>query len=60
MTNEPNELRADLEADAREGDEPVEPEVREELPDHLDLPLEVPEADKLEQELDVPIDDEER
>ena len=28
-----------------------------ELPEHLDRPLEVPEADKLEQELVVPIDD---
>ena len=31
-----------------------------ELPEHLDRPLEVPEADQLEQELVVPIDDEER
>lgn len=42
------------------GDEPVEPEVHDEIPDHLDLPVEVPEADALEQELEVPIDDDER
>lgn len=41
-----------------DGDEPVVPEPHEELPDHLDLPLEVPEADAIEQELEVPIDDE--
>lgn len=27
------------------------------LPDHLDRPLEVPEADAIEQELSVPVDD---
>lgn len=40
------------------GDDAVEPEVRDELPDHLDLPIEVPEADAIEQELEVPTDDE--
>ena len=42
------------------GDEPVEPEVHDEIPDQLDLPVEVPEADALEQELEVPLDDDER
>lgn len=55
MTNEP--IPTDVDDDSGSGDEPVEPEVHEELPDHLDLPLEVPEADALEQELEVPIDD---
>ena len=41
-----------------DGDEPAVPEVHDELPDHLDRPLEVPEADALEQELEVPVDDE--
>ena len=30
------------------------------LPDHLDLPIDVPEADAVEQELAVPIDDDRR
>jgi hypothetical protein len=38
-------------------DEPAVPEVHEELPDHLDLPLEVDEADALDQEREVPLDD---
>ena len=41
-----------------DGDEPVVPEPHEELPDHLDRPLEVPEADAIEQALEVPVDDE--
>jgi hypothetical protein len=56
MTNEPttpNEVPTDAPAE----DVPVEPEAQEELPDHLDLPLEVPEADALEHELEVPLDD---
>jgi hypothetical protein len=60
MTNEPSLPTDAREGDGTAGDEPVEPEVHDEIPDHLDLPLEVPEADALEQELDVPIDDEER
>jgi hypothetical protein len=56
MTNEPtNAVRG-----APAGDTPVEPEVHDELPEHLDLPLEVPEADALEQELEVPTADDER
>ncbi len=43
-----------------DGDELVTPEPHVEVPDHLDRRLEVPEADAIEQELDVPIDDEER
>lgn len=43
-----------------EDDEPVVPVPHEELPDRLDRPLEVPEADAIESELDVPIDDDER
>jgi hypothetical protein len=39
-------------------DEPAVPEPHDELPDHLDRSIEVPEADALEQELEVPIDDE--
>ena len=31
-------------------EKPVEPEIHDEIPDHLDLPLEVPEADALDQE----------
>ncbi len=30
------------------------------LPDHLDLPIDVPEADAIEQDLEVPLDDEDR
>lgn len=57
MTNEPTESTAV--GDEAVGDEaPVEPEAHDEVPDHLDLPLEVPEADALEQELEVPIEDE--
>lgn len=57
MTNEPTEP-TDV-GDEAVGDEaPVEPEVHDEIPDHLDLPLEVPEADALEQELEVAIEDE--
>jgi hypothetical protein len=41
-------------------DELVIPEPHTAVPDHLDRRLEVPEADAIEQELDVPIDDEER
>ena len=36
----------------------VVPEPQEALPDHLDRPLEVPEADAIEQALEVPVDDE--
>lgn len=57
MTNEPTSPAT---APATADDEPVEPEAHDDIPDHLDLPLEVPEADALEQEIDVPIDDEER
>ena len=60
MTNEPTMPRGAVEGDRPAGDEPVEPEVHDEIPDHLDLPVEVPEADALEQELEVPIDDDER
>jgi len=44
----------------RAEDDPAEPDAHEDLPEHLDLPIEVPEADALEQELEVPIDDEPR
>lgn len=37
----------------------VEPDEEVAVPEHLDLPPDVPEADALEQQLDVPIDDEE-
>lgn len=37
----------------------VEPEATD-LPDQLDIPADVPEADAVEQELEVPIDDSER
>ena len=61
MTNEPTTPTEADEDDVPTGDdEPVEPEVHAELPDHLDLPLEVPEADRLEQELEVPLDDDDR
>lgn len=45
--------------DRLEGDDLVAPEPHDDIPDHLDRPLEVPEADALEQELEVPIDDDE-
>lgn len=45
--------------DRLDGDDLVEPEPHLDLPDHLDRPLEVPEADALEQQLDVPVDDDE-
>jgi hypothetical protein len=38
-------------------DEPAVPEAHDELPDHLDLPLEVDEADALDQEREVELDD---
>ena len=38
-------------------DVPAAPEAHEELPDHLDLPLEVDEADALDQEREVPLDE---
>ena len=38
-------------------DEPAVPEAHEELPDHLDRPLEVDEADALDQEREVALDD---
>lgn len=38
-------------------DEPAVPEPHEGLPDHLDLPLEVDEADALDQEREVVLDD---
>ena len=60
MTNEPTMPNDALAGDGPADDEPVEPEVHDEIPDQLDLPLEVPEADALDQELDVPLDDEER
>ena len=61
MTNEPTTPTEADEGDVPTGDdEPVEPEAHAELPDHLDLPLEVPEADRLEQELEVPLDDDDR
>ncbi|MCB0966979.1 MAG: hypothetical protein KDB37_09115 [Ilumatobacter sp.] len=47
----PEQRRAD-------GDEPVVPEPHDELPDHLDRGIEVPEADALEQALEVALDDE--
>lgn len=47
-------------AEAAGDESPVEPDVHDEVPDHLDLPLEVPEADALEQELEVPVDDDDR
>lgn len=57
MTNEPT-MPTDAErGDGAAGDEPVAPEAREELPERLDLPLEVPEADAVEQELEVLLDD---
>ena len=37
----------------------IEP-LAEGLPDHLDLPIGVPEADAVEQELEVPVDDDRR
>lgn len=57
MTNEPSMPRGAVTGDGTAGDEPVEPEVHDGIPDQLDLPVEVPEADALEQELEVPIDD---
>ena len=60
MTNEPTTPTNVEDAAVPADEEPVEPEAQEELPDHLDLPLEVPEADAIEQELEVPIDDDER
>lgn len=60
MTNEPTMPSGAVENDRPAGDEPVEPEVHDEIPDHLDLPVEVPEADALDQEREVPIDDDER
>ena len=39
-------------------DEPVVPDPHDVLPDHLDVPLEVDEADAIDQELEVPVDDE--
>ncbi len=44
--------------DSPDGEELVVPEPHG-VPDHLDLPIEVPEADAIEQELEVPIDDDE-
>ena len=56
MTNEPTDLeREEIAAD----EEPIDPDVHDEVPDTLDLPIEVPEADALEQELEVPVDDDE-
>lgn len=60
MTNEPTMPTGAEAGDGADGDEPVEPDVHDEVPDQLDLPIEVPEADALEQELEVPVDDEER
>lgn len=60
MTNEPTMPKDAVLGDGPADDVPVEPDVHDEIPDHLDLPLEVPEADALEQELDVPLDDEDR
>ena len=60
MTSDPTRLPGAVPHAGSADDEPVEPEIHDEIPDHLDLPLEVPEADALEQELDVPLDDEER
>jgi hypothetical protein len=60
MTNDPTMPRGAAEGGVPAGDEPVEPDVRDDVPDHLDLPVEVPEADAIEQELEVPIDDDER
>lgn len=37
----------------------VEPDEDVELPDHLDLPLDVPEADAVDQETVTPLDDDE-
>lgn len=60
MTNEPTMPTDPERGDEVADDEPVDPEVHDEVPDHLDLPIEVPEADALEQELEVPIDDDDR
>jgi len=58
MTNEPTEPMDLVDGDEAAGDDaPVEPDVHVDVPDRLDLPLEVPEADALEQELEVPVDD---
>ncbi len=59
-TSSPGHEHLDLDRERVLDDErEVEPEVVD-LPDHLDLPIDVPEADAVEQELAVPIDDEER
>ena len=60
MTNEPTKRMDADETDVAAGDVPVEPEVRDEVPERLDRPIEVPEADALEQELEVPLDDDDR
>lgn len=42
-----------------DAERPVDDEDDEELPDHLDVEPDVPEADALEQRLAVPLDDDE-
>ena len=49
----PDDVEVDYDADAERTDDEVEP-----LPDHLDLPIETPEADALAQRRSAPSDDE--
>lgn len=61
MTNDPTNLPGDdVVGTGPPGDEPVDPDIHDQVPDRLDLPVEVPEADAIEQELEVPVDDDER
>lgn len=57
MTNEPTKPTDPEVPDEAAGDVPVEPDIRVEVPERLDLPIEVPEADALDQEIEVPLDD---
>ncbi len=62
MSSTPSTRREHLDIDrdrVLEDERDVDPPAAE-LPDHLDLPIDVPEADAVEQELEVPLDDDER
>ncbi len=60
-----NRPHVDIDRDhVLDDDLPVEPDVSEDpdvpTPEHHELPVEVPEADAVDQETDVPLDDDDR
>jgi len=56
----PRREHLDIDRDRVLDDELEVDPIDDELPNHLDLPIDVPEADALEQQLPAPADDDER